>query len=332
MKIIDRTPFFSADGKISLIDKARAVMKYGSTWVQETQVQAGIMAIFEKSLDNKYTLIRNLTLSGLDINIPFVLVGPTGIYVMVVTALRGMYRAKGDLWGTLSNSNFNPSNINLLTLTARMARAVQVYFQRLGHELPAVVDAILLCADPGMHVESIRPIVRVVQSDAIERFAISIGSGGSILDPLTVQSIIDRILIIKPSAPTPEDESAQQERLQSLPGGIQSAPTPEEEAPFPEYELPQSQPGFYNPEPQAVQEEEEAGTSETAPAESLIPPATENISSLAPMRENSFEASRPRSRKTRGITFKQWILLVVIAILEIALLATLYFLVMNTLR
>jgi hypothetical protein len=235
MKVIDHTPYFSADGKISALNQVKATMKLGTTWVQETQAQTGVMAALERGLDKKFTLLRNVTLPGLEISIPFILVGPTGIYALYVTGLHGMYRARGDIWGTLSGNTFTPSSTNLMTRTARMARAVQVYLQRQGYEGAGVVEAALLCSDPGLHVESIRPIVRVVQSDALERFANSIAQARVALSPEAVAEVTDRILNPKP--PKPPEQAA------NLPVGVPvAAPGPEEEPYVPAFDLPGGQP------------------------------------------------------------------------------------------
>ena len=133
MKIIDHTPFYNPDtGQISLIDRGKAAMKFGPGWLKEMEGQKEVAAVLGKVLDRSYTLLRNVTLPGLGTSFPFIVVGPAGVFVMYVTALSGMYRAKGDQWGTISGNNFKPEKINLLTRTERMARVVQVYLQRQG--------------------------------------------------------------------------------------------------------------------------------------------------------------------------------------------------------
>jgi hypothetical protein len=319
MKVIDHTPFFSADGKISVLDQAKATMKLGAAWVQETQAQVGVLAALERGLDRKFTLLRNVTLPGLDISIPFILVGPTGVFAMYVTAARGMYRAKGDVWGTLAGNTFKPSGANLLTRTARMARAVQVYLQRQGYEGAGVVDAALLCADPGLHVDSVRPIVRVVQSDALERFAVSVAQARVALSPEAVAEIADRILTprpaksAEPATPTPV------------------APAPEEDPYVPAFALPGGEP----PQPAAppIQAaslgfdfKEEAAPKDETP----FGAAQQPVSQSAALRPGSGQARSP-VQKRRGLSTKQWILLAVVAAFECIILIVLLYLVYQTL-
>jgi len=57
----------------------------------------------------------------------------------------------------------------------RLAKALERYLQIQGIDLSFPRRGrFLIAADPGMHVETMRPAVRVVQSDAIKQFAASL--------------------------------------------------------------------------------------------------------------------------------------------------------------
>ena len=207
MKIIDQTPFFNKEtGEISILDRGKAMMKFGAGWMKEVEAQNQVIPILDKVLDKEFTLLRNVTPSGLGASFPFILVGPTGVFVMYVAPVTGEYRAKGDQWGTISGNTFRIEKTNLLTRTERMARAIQVFLQRQGYIALTNVDAILLCSDPAVHVDSIRPIIRVVMRDALERFAISIMQARVVLSPESVQDVIERILNPPKSAPLQPEE------------------------------------------------------------------------------------------------------------------------------
>ncbi len=134
MKIIDQTPFYNNEtGEISFLDRGKAIMKFGTGWIKEVEAQKEVIAVLGKVLDKNYTLLRNVTPPGLEASFPFILVGPTGVFVMYVTPLTGMFRAKGDQWGTISGNTFKNEKPNLLTRTERMARAIQVFLQRQGY-------------------------------------------------------------------------------------------------------------------------------------------------------------------------------------------------------
>lgn len=211
MNIIDQTPYFNnRTGEISFLDRSKALMKYGASWIKEVEAQNQVIAVLDKVLDRNYTLLRNVTPPGLEASFPLILVGPAGVFVMYVTPLTGIFRAKGDQWGTISGNTFRNEKPNLLTRTERMARAIQVFLQRQGYSVITTVDAILLCSDPSVHVDSIRPIIRVVMRDALERFAISIMQARVVFSPESVQDVIERILIPpKPAPPEPDEIPAE---------------------------------------------------------------------------------------------------------------------------
>ncbi len=207
MRIIDQTPLYNENGELSLIDRGKSIIQFGPGWVKEMEAQKTIVSIFEKVLDKNFTLLRNVTPPDLEARIPFILVGPTGVYVMYVTPVKGMFRAKGDQWGSITGNAYKPEKPNLLIRTERMAQAIQLYLQKQGYSGITTVDAILLCSDPSVTVDSLRPIIRVVMSDALERLAVSIAQGRVIISPETAYNIVKRIL--NPVAPASEEQPAE---------------------------------------------------------------------------------------------------------------------------
>ncbi len=293
MKIIDQTPFFNNEtGQISMLDRGRAMMKNGTTWITETMAQREVMSVLGKVLDRNYNLLRNVSPPGLDASFPFILVGPPGVFVMYVTPLTGMFRAKGDQWGTISGSTFKNEKPNLLTRTERMARAVQVFLQRQGYSAITSVDAVLLCSDPSFNVDSIRPIIRVVLRDALERFAISLMQARVVLNPQAVEDITDRLL--NPPQPAPPQPA---ETL---------TPTPTQVPVSDQVENPYAPaPGF---------------------PESLAP-AWANEST--PLPDNSGPVTPSQVPPRQGMNKKQWVVLIVIFVFWCLLISVFLFLVVK---
>jgi hypothetical protein len=257
MKIIDQTPFFNNEtGEIKFLDRGKAMMKFGAGWIKEVEAQKQVLTVLDKVLDRSYTLMRNVTPPGLEASFPFILVGPAGVFVMYVTTLTGIFRAKGDQWGTISGNNFKNEKPNLLTRTEHMARAIQIYLQRQGYTGLTIVEPILLCSDPSVHVDSIRPIIRVVMRDALERFAISIMQARVMLSPESVQDVIERILNPPKSVLLPPAETLAETSAVLLPPAETLIATNQEtpasvkaEDPFvPELALPESQAPEWNSE------------------------------------------------------------------------------------
>jgi hypothetical protein len=204
MKLIDRTPLQDENGEIGIIQRIQGTLQFGLSWYPELEAQKFALALLERGLGKGYTVIRNHTLGASGITIPLAIVGPGGIFATYVTHLRGTYQAKGDSWGTVSGTSFKPTAINLLTRTERLARALQAFIERQGVKLPQPVESVLLTANPGMHVQSLRPLVRVVMVDALERWAASLSNAAPVFTVEAAYELADRI--INPRPPKKEDE------------------------------------------------------------------------------------------------------------------------------
>jgi len=299
MKIIDQTPFFNSEtGEIRFLDRGKAMMKFGTSWIKEVEAQKQVIEVLSKVLDRNYTLLRNVTPPGLDASFPFILVGPAGVFVMYVTPLTGIFRAKGDQWGTIAGNTFHDEKPNLLTRTERMARAIQVYLQRQGYSSLTMVEAILLCSDPSVHVDSIRPIIRVVMRDALERLAISIMQARAVLSPETILNVIDRILN-PPVTESSEPAETAEETSQELAAAPQT-----EELYIPAFALPESD------SPPSI--------SESTPLPIIVPQLTES--------EMEFQPPAPVKKKQNR---KPWLFLILMFVLWIIIMAGFLYLVIK---
>jgi len=215
MKIIDKTPFQNEKGEIGLWDRLQGTLKYGQSWYSDLEAQKVIIDQLNRLFEKGFVLIRNLTLPGSEIVEPIILIGAGGVYVIQVTHLRGQYEAKGDQWNKIDNSGRSqPAPINLMSRVTRLAKVLERYLQIQGINLSFHVEPFLIAADPGMHVETMRPTVRVVQSDAVKQFAASLIQAPPVLR-YDIYDLADRIV-----SPRPKSESAQQS------GNLPTAPEP----------------------------------------------------------------------------------------------------------
>ena len=205
MKIIDQTPLLDANGQLSLVNRIQGMLKYGFSWPANLQAQEKVIAQMNKVIEKNHTLFRNQQLGASEIVVPLILIGSSGIFVLEATPLKGFYRARGEDWGTVANGRFQPASINVLSRTARLAKILQVFFERQGLKLSAPVEPVLLAADPGMHIESVRPAVRVVMSDAIDRFAASLLTSRPIYNPNEVSELVERLQ--RPRSTRQEDQA-----------------------------------------------------------------------------------------------------------------------------
>lgn len=206
MEIIDHSPYPLKEGKMSLLDRIRGTLDFGLSWYPQMQAQATLVSNLSRLLGDKYIVLNNITLPDVDVAIPVIVIGPVGLQVLYVTNLGGVYRAKEEGWLVQdAGHGFKVTRPNLLMRAALMGRAVEVFLKRNG--LETQVQTALVFVSAHMFVESIRPAVRVILSDAVEKFVVSFSQNQPILDPEGVRHAAD--LLANPSKPeatsSPED-------------------------------------------------------------------------------------------------------------------------------
>ena len=194
MKIIDKTPLVNEKGELGILQRIQGMLKYGFDWPNELQAQKAIITFFDRQLEKGYTLIRNLPLGASGIVVPLLLLGPTGIYAIHVTFLRGRYEARANSWNEESGDGYKPARVNLVQQTARLAKAVTVYIERQGIKLPIEVEPVLIAANPGLHIEAVRPAVKVIMIDGVKSFVAGLATGKPVLKPEAVHEFTERIL------------------------------------------------------------------------------------------------------------------------------------------
>ena len=198
MKIIDKTPLVNEKGELAGMQRFQGMLKFGFNWPTELEAQRAIITFFDRQLEKGYTLIRNMTLGASGITVPMILLGPTGIYVIHVTYLRGRFEAKGNAWNEEAGSGFKPASVNLIQQTSRMASAVKAFIERQGVKLPVPIEPVLIAANPGLHVESSKPAIRVLMIDGIKSFVAGLGSAQRVLSAEAVHEFTERIVNPRP--------------------------------------------------------------------------------------------------------------------------------------
>jgi len=131
-----------------------------------------VISQLNKMLGSQFTMLRNVKLEGFESLIPLVLIGPPGITVINVSAEKGVFRAKEDAWLEMKGrtQDYEPARPNLIAQTQAMRRALENYFTQLGYEVPEISE-ILFFSDPGIHIDSVRPSVRILMRDSLDRFS-----------------------------------------------------------------------------------------------------------------------------------------------------------------
>jgi hypothetical protein len=204
MKIIDKTPLQDANGNINTIARVQGTLKYGLSWFAELEAQKLVIAQLERTLEKGFVLLRNFTLPNSEIVVPLTLIGPGGIWVIYVTPVKGNFEAKGDQWNTVNNDGKSlPASINYISRLIQLASATQKYIKIQKVEMPSPVEGVLIATDPGAQVDSVRPIVRIVRSDAIKQFALSLMQARPVWRPEFIHELADRLLDPRPQEELP---------------------------------------------------------------------------------------------------------------------------------
>jgi hypothetical protein len=296
MKIIDKTPLQDQKGEISFSARIQGTLKYGLSWFSDLEAQKSVIALLNRTLEKGYVLIRNFTLPGSDIVIPIILIGSFGMQVILITKIKGLFEAKGDQWNTKdSHGHSQPAGINLIGRVSQYARVLQKYLQFQKIEYPGQIESVLIAADPGAHIDSMRPAARVVQSDAIKQFAASLSQARPVLRPEQVYEIAERIVNPHPpKSPEMEAEAALQKPAMPPPSVSRSqAIFNSEQTPFDPKDL-----GFaFEDDGQSASQELSSQSREGGPVQLPLSQPT-------------------KSRKIMGMTTAQVILLAIMLIVE----------------
>ena len=317
MKIIDKTPLVNEKGELAGMPRIQGMLKYGFNWPTELKDQKAIITFFDRQLEKGYTLIRNLTLGASGITVPMILLGPAGIYVIHITHLRGRFEAKGNAWNEESGNGFKPASVNLIQQTSRMAAAVKAFIERQGVKLPVAIEPVLIAANPGLHVESSKPNVRVLMIDGIKSFVTGLASAQRVLSAEAVHEYTERIVNPRPprkdlAASASLPRAAWEEEKTQPPQGQQASraraifDASEEAKPF-------------NPA-----DFDFAMADEETSLETLSPSEMDSIAvEPAP-------TTAPRRKRVLGMTPGQWIVLAVLGIIFLIILAVFAYLVLGS--
>jgi len=206
MKIIDKTPLVNENGELGIVQRIQGMLTYGFGWPRELQAQKAIITYFDRQLEKGYTLIRNYTLGQSGITVPIILLGPTGMYVIHISYLRGRYEVKGDAWNVEAGEGYKPAPVNLVQQTMRMAKAVRAFIERQGVKVPVEIEPVVIAGDPGLHIESVRPAIKVMMIDGIKSFVSNLATGNPILSTESVFEFTERL--INPRQPRRQSTAA----------------------------------------------------------------------------------------------------------------------------
>jgi hypothetical protein len=185
-------------------------LRHDPEWLRDTQAQDVVVNALNRMLDNRYYLIRNATIEGLEIPIPLILVGPPGVWVLYPSALKGIFRAKGSDWEKMDDhrQTYSPAKPNLVTRATLLGTAVGTYLSDRGYA-QYKIEPVLIFTDPGTHIETVHSAVRMVLMDALDRFVNSLIKSALIISWKEGQVLVN---ILSKEANLEESEPLEPER------------------------------------------------------------------------------------------------------------------------
>jgi hypothetical protein len=290
MKIIDLSTLRDANAKIPFAVWLKKTLGEGQNWQSELDAQDQVMFRLEKTLGNDFTLIREVKLPGLSTPIPMVLVGPSGVFVLYASAVKGSYRARGDAWLKLDNSgNMHVSNPNLPTRTRLYSEAVRKFLSQ--NNMPVTdIEPVLLFSQPEAFVENFKAPIRMVMCDGLESYGGSLRLLNPIFSPEECANIVRWLSNPEGKPAVAEEISADAEEISAQPVIMPSDKPPRTE--------PVQEANFL---PEESLRSAFVGPSESSPLP--IPPVIDEAVEQAPQASFSISAALARTHmNTRQLT------------------------------
>lgn len=205
MRVIDfAPPEPEASALDNLLSRARELLNLGDSGLK---AQESIITRLRRGLDNRFTLLRNVPLEGLDVPVPMILAGPAGVFVLHVSGEKGVYQAKEESWLEIGGATrrFQPARRNLIKIAMLLGRVVDSYLTK-NEILHPEVQPVLIFTHPGVHVDTNRPAARIVLMDAVERFITDLIRGSDTLIPGDVRAIVETLQKADERVAAPLDE------------------------------------------------------------------------------------------------------------------------------
>lgn len=98
MKRIECSPFRDDQGQISLEQRVRGTLQHGLSWYGEMQAIDTAASKLEKVLGKEHIGLTSVTIPGTEVTIPLLVLSPQGARAFLPTPVQGVFRAKGDEW------------------------------------------------------------------------------------------------------------------------------------------------------------------------------------------------------------------------------------------
>lgn len=153
-----------------------------------------VVQLFHKYLDNRFSCLRNTYLSNLNQTKTIILVGPVGVKLIQISELKGIFQAQDASLEELDDRSkkFKPVKPDPVVQCLESAGMLQYFLESKGLS-EIKVEPVLIFIDPGAHVSTAHSALKIVLSDAIDRFAASLKPISIVLQADAVELIVDAV-------------------------------------------------------------------------------------------------------------------------------------------
>ncbi|MCC7130010.1 MAG: hypothetical protein B6D39_05565 [Anaerolineae bacterium UTCFX2] len=146
-------------------------------------------------LDNRFHMVCEACLDEKKDALPLILLGPTGIWVILTADAKGVFRIHEAVWEELQSKRGGYKTVypNPITVGLEKTQELLDYLTSRGISVPSIEPAVFF-SDPGAHIETSKPAVRIIPMDALQRFIITVFRSPVVFDEDEVQLIIDELV------------------------------------------------------------------------------------------------------------------------------------------
>lgn len=167
-----------------------------------------IVVQFVRDLDNRFIMLRNFKLGDEHQALPPILIGPPGLFILNISSARGFFQAKEDSWSEMSKTThrFGPGRPNLIKQSQDYAQQLADIFEAHDKSHPKITP-VLIFADPGAHVETSNPVIRIVRMDGIDSLMNSLRQSEEVLKTNEITFLADTLeIMVNPEKALPLGE------------------------------------------------------------------------------------------------------------------------------
>lgn len=195
LNMINYTPLVEDDGTVTSLNRMIGTIRYGGDWFKEIQAQETVISLLRKLLSDRFTLVRNFTLPDEEIPIPLLLISGSGIWLIAVTEMAGIFKTQGKEMFEMDGKSqeFVPKTPNLVMRTILLTRAFEDFLLKHKVTIPPI-EPVLIFTNPGVDMTTAGDTnIRVLLIDALSRFVSGLAVTPVRMEPGTTKKIVDLI-------------------------------------------------------------------------------------------------------------------------------------------